>query len=443
MRTVIKNPRSGCALHGALQTVGAICGAVPIVHANAGCAMQSALGSQAGGAGRGFVSGCSVPSTNVQERHVVFGGASRLREQIKNTVKVMNGRLYVVLNSCESAMVGDDVEAMAREAREQGEAVVSSLTAGFHGDSHYGYEKLMADMVRQLPEVLPPQGKRDETLVNVLGVIPGQDIRFRGDLEEIRRILEGIGLKVHTFFGPTDGTLELAEAPDAALTVVCSKWGLACAEKLKELYGIPLLVLDALPAGPSETEQFVRRIADVLGRGEETYLPFLEKENRRFSYYYRALYETILQTQAGRYTAVVGDERTVLEVAVLLGDYLGAVVKTVIVTDIEKDDADRRRRAQERLKNRAQELFFAQDGEKIRSILQHSDAEVILGSSLDQETARRKQAAFLPISYPVYDTAIADQTYAGTTGAIRFLADYLTAVQQAHANASLKSFSNT
>ena len=37
MSNVIKNPRNGCALHGALQTVQEIKGAVPVVHANAGC----------------------------------------------------------------------------------------------------------------------------------------------------------------------------------------------------------------------------------------------------------------------------------------------------------------------------------------------------------------------------------------------------------------------
>ncbi len=37
MADIIKNPRNGCALHGALQTVQEIDGVVPVVHANAGC----------------------------------------------------------------------------------------------------------------------------------------------------------------------------------------------------------------------------------------------------------------------------------------------------------------------------------------------------------------------------------------------------------------------
>ena len=37
MSEVIKNPRNGCGLHGALQTVQEINGVVPVVHGNPGC----------------------------------------------------------------------------------------------------------------------------------------------------------------------------------------------------------------------------------------------------------------------------------------------------------------------------------------------------------------------------------------------------------------------
>ena len=43
MSDVIKNPRNGCALHGALQTIQEIEGVVPVVHANAGCGVINYL----------------------------------------------------------------------------------------------------------------------------------------------------------------------------------------------------------------------------------------------------------------------------------------------------------------------------------------------------------------------------------------------------------------
>lgn len=42
---------------------------------------------------------------------MVFGGTDRLAEQVANTLRVMDGTLYVVLTSCVTEMIGDDVGA--------------------------------------------------------------------------------------------------------------------------------------------------------------------------------------------------------------------------------------------------------------------------------------------------------------------------------------------
>ena len=148
----VYKPRNGCALHGAVSTIEEIRGVVPIVHSNQGCAVQNYLANKTSGAGANIVEGFSLPGTTVQERHVIFGGASRLREQIKNTVKVINGDLYVVLNSCESAMVGDDIDAMTKESFEQGEHILDSILAGFNGDNHVGYAQVLTDIFKKQKE---------------------------------------------------------------------------------------------------------------------------------------------------------------------------------------------------------------------------------------------------------------------------------------------------
>lgn len=158
MAEILYQPRNGCALHGALKTLEAMRGAVPIVHANAGCAVQNFLANRASGFGATEINGLTVPGTCLQERHVIFGGASRLREEIKNTVKVISGELYVVLGSCEAAMVGDDIEGMAKEAREQGFPVLAAVPAGFSGDSHAGYSILMENLVREVPKLFAEGG---------------------------------------------------------------------------------------------------------------------------------------------------------------------------------------------------------------------------------------------------------------------------------------------
>lgn len=430
MQTVIENPRNGCGLHGALQTISEIKGCIPIVHANAGCAVQNYLSNKASGFGNGYVSGYSIPATDSQERHVIFGGASRLREQIKNTVKVVQGDLYVVLNSCESAMVGDDIDAMTKEAQEQGEAVIDSLIAGFHGDSHYGYENVLVDIIKKLPTVRKNEGTREADLVNIFGIIPQKDIYFKGDLEEIKRILEGIGLRVNTFFGPENGVQQFSQAPNASLNLVFSKWGVKAAEKLEELYDIPKLTFASVPTGIKEVRVFIQEVAEKLNLDEEKVQSFLQKEEERFGYYFRGIIDSFYEDHVGKRVGIVGDESTVIRLADYLKEYLGAIVEVAVITDFFPSDEITHSDKVNQLKGLASEIFLSQDGNEINKILKNRDIELILGSSLEDKAAQKKGVVNLPISYPVYDTAIINKTYVGITGALTLTEDFITKVKE-------------
>ena len=168
MQNILKTPRNGCALQGSLQTLQEIKGVIPVIHSTSGCAYQNFLANKASGFGKSFISTEELPGTDMQERHIIFGGASRLREQIKNTIKVIDGKLYVVLNSCPSAMVGDDVDAMVRESQEQGEKVIDGLSAGFHGDVHYGYSQILTEVFQNLSKVDKSEVNKEKNLVNIL-----------------------------------------------------------------------------------------------------------------------------------------------------------------------------------------------------------------------------------------------------------------------------------
>ncbi|MDR1766724.1 MAG: hypothetical protein LBR77_11800 [Lachnospiraceae bacterium] len=136
--------RNGCKLQGALCVLNAVGGVAPILHSVPGCGVRV---SHANGA---FACQCGgsygVSCTDILEKQVIFGGTSRLREQIKNTVKIQRADLYVVLSGCPAQIVGDDSEAMAKEAREQGYPVIHLGAPGFKGDSFGAY----ADVVTAL-----------------------------------------------------------------------------------------------------------------------------------------------------------------------------------------------------------------------------------------------------------------------------------------------------
>lgn len=58
----------------------------------------------------GYAGGNTSPCTNFTEKEVVFGGVDRLRQIIRNTYKVLDTDLQVVLTGCTAGIVGDDVD---------------------------------------------------------------------------------------------------------------------------------------------------------------------------------------------------------------------------------------------------------------------------------------------------------------------------------------------
>lgn len=422
----IKNPRNGCGLHGALQTVQEITGAVPVVHANAGCGVIQGLASQGAGGGNGVFQGTTIPGTTAQERHVIFGGASRLREQIKNTVKVVEGDLYVILNSCESAMVGDDVDAMTKEIVEQGEPVVDTLVAGFNGDAHFGYERVLADILKALDGVKQVSVEKKPNLVNLFGVIPQKSPYWSGDLQNIRKLLASLGIQVNTFFGPKNGVEELVQASQAAASIVVSRWGEQPAQVILEKYGVPVVDVPGLPIGAKATEQFLQEVAKVVTIDETALAHVLEQAYEQEEYYAGKLRKDLLQEDAITEIAIVGDEAEVTSIAQYATEVLGAKVVAAVLTDVPKKDDVHRRDYKAFLGEIAEQIYLTQDQKKIGEILWQSGVNYILGSSLEAQVAKKLGIPLLEVSYPVYHKTILTKSYAGAEGGLAFAEDYVT-----------------
>ncbi len=77
--------------------------------------------------------------------------------------------------------------------------------------------------------------RTEKGLVNVLGIIPNQDVFWRGNLREIQRVLERLGLKANVLFGHDEFGLDVwRRIPSAELTIVLSPWvGITPAEKIR------------------------------------------------------------------------------------------------------------------------------------------------------------------------------------------------------------------
>ena len=220
----IEKVRYVCAI-GAMQSAAAISRVVPITHCGPGCADKQCMnlafwnGYQSTGYGGGPVS----PSTNASQREVIFGGADRLRELIESSLKVLDADLFVVLTGCIPDLVGDDVGSVVRDFQKRGVPIVFAETGGFRGNNFTGHEAVAQAIIEQ--HVGPFTGRRRKRLVNLWSLLPYHNTFWRGDLEEIKRLLEGIGLEVNVLFGPDSaGIKEWQNIPRAAFNLVLSPW---------------------------------------------------------------------------------------------------------------------------------------------------------------------------------------------------------------------------
>lgn len=420
----IEGSRNSCALHGALQVFEAIEGTVPVIHSTSGCGVQHYLGGTRLSGGNDPFGSPPVSSTNIREKHVVFGGGSRLREQLKNSVKVLQGDLYAVVTGCSIEMVGDDVPAMTKEGRDQDWPVIYANTPGFRGDVHQGYQLAVRSLIEQLPDIWKDVAPLRAGLVNIWGIIPNQDPFWRGNLRELSRLLEAIGLVPNLLLGDGQNVDSWKQVPGASLNLVLSHWGELPARLLEERYGTPSITLEGLPVGAA-TGALLTRLAEKLGLDRSLTEAVIAREESRLTHQFARLADTYYRTGFQREFALIGESTQVAGIGEFLGGSLGLLPRTLVITDNPPDSV--RESLVAGLKSIVPgydvEIVFSEDRAEIADVIRNGGAGIVLGSSLEQEAAVELGVPFLAVSFPLTGRIVLDRGYAGYHGATSLLED--------------------
>ncbi|HMA93942.1 MAG TPA: nitrogenase component 1 [Polyangiaceae bacterium] len=441
MSDYIEQPRFSCALAGASTTVSALPRAIPVLHAAPGCAGNSTWTLLGGGGlqSGGYCATLSVPSSNVQESEVVFGGMDRLREQLKNTLKVMDGELFVVITGCVPAMIGDDAAAVVREFNGPKHTVLLAETGGFKGNSYVGYDQVLQTLFR---DYLQPGLARDEKAVNLWGVPPSWDPFWRGNLASIRALLERIGLRVNSFFTHRDNLGRIRRASSASLNIVLSDvYGVEAAKLFESIHGTPYLCLP-FPIGPTATAQFLTEVGQRAGVKAAKVRGAIASEEKRYFSHLQTLADVYSDMDLQRYAVVIGDANYGASLPRFLVQDLGWLCELVVHTDPLQEE--QRKRLSERQALLSSDLrpkvLFETDTSKIQRHVtslrpkngsKYHDAlspAFVLGSSLDRSTAAAIGASHLSVSFPIANRAVLDRSYAGYDGGLRLTEDLLSAI---------------
>lgn len=430
MSTLIEKPRFSCAL-AAQQTVLAIPGGIPVIHAGLGCASKAAgfAAFQSGLQGEGYAGRTHISCTNAGEKEVVFGGEKNLEQVIDGALKVLKGDLFVALSGCTAGIIGDDTAQVAGIFARDGKPVVGVDTAGFKGNNYIGHELVVNAIVDQYVGNVTPQVEKG--LINLWAIVPYQDPFWRGDLEELKSLLVKIGLKVNTFFGyESEGVSEWKNIPNAEYNLLVSPWvGLDIVKHLEKKYKTPFIHYPTLPMGAKATSKFLRTIGKETGIDSQVVEKVIAKEEKRYYDYFISFSDFVAeQRNVLPYQLYVASDA---EYAVGITDYLvnelGFLPYGVYVNDDPSSEkAELVKKAfEENCGEYADKLSFQADGGLITSDIEKklgkSKKALICGSYWERCIAKDTNSFFLHLSLPINAEIITNSSYVGYNGGLRLI----------------------
>ena len=121
---------------GALMLTDAIEDALPLIHGPVGCAFQRKVNPF-----KPHSPFYTTPCTNMNDTDVVYGGEEKLEQGIKETYQRYHPNLIMVMTTCPSDLIGDDVEAVTKEVSSEVGCDVVYSTGDFVGRSKpVGYQ---------------------------------------------------------------------------------------------------------------------------------------------------------------------------------------------------------------------------------------------------------------------------------------------------------------
>ena len=424
MSQVTENPKGGCVLAGINSVLGAIDRVCPIYHSGPGCCMQTTAADQgqSGHKSSRFVSSVSLPSTNMLEKEVVFGGTEKLRTTVQGAIDIIDADAYFVLTGCTAGIIGDDIVSVTEEFQDKGYSVYPIETPGFVGDSNLGYETVWTTMINQVIEEDVP---KDDKLVNIFGIIPYHDPFWSGALEEIDRILSALGLKVNTFFTKHQGIETIRKCSGAALNIIINPWLFkGPAKKMEQKFGIPSIRVPGLFVGATDTTKFVRQVAEAMHLDQEIVDKVIAAEEE---YVYDYLAQSVGVVSWKRF-AVVADANNAVGITRNLANDFSFTPVLVIVSEplFRQEDKDRIVAQIEDLEYaKPPKVIFASDQYEINQALREEEEEItlLIGSGNEREVALEKDIQFILAAFPMNERLVFNRTYAGYRGSLTFTED--------------------
>jgi len=246
----------GCAFDGAKIALQPITDVAHLVHGPIACEGNSwdNRGAKSSGS-RLYRTGFT---TDINELDVVYGGEKRLFRSVKEIIDKYDPPAVFVYQTCVTALIGDDIEAVCKAATQKfGKPVIPVNAPGFVGNKNLG-NKLAGEALLDYvigtaePETTTPYD------INIIG-----EYNLAGELWQVKPLLDEMGVRILSCISGDAKYQEVAYSHRAkAAMMVCSKAMINIARKMDERYQIPFF--EGSFYGISDMSDSLRNIAKLL-----------------------------------------------------------------------------------------------------------------------------------------------------------------------------------
>lgn len=233
----------GCAFDGAQIALLPIADVAHIVHGPIACAGSSwdNRGTRSSGPDLYRIG----MTTDLTEQDVIMGrGEKRLFHSIKQAIDDHQPPAVFVYNTCVPALMGDDINAICKEAEARWSVPVVPIdAAGFYGTKNLGNRIAGEAMINHVvgtrePDPLPETPGQPSLKIHDVNLIGEYNIA--GEFWHVLPLLDELGLRVLCTLSGDARFREVQTMHRAEVNMmVCSKAMLNVARKLQERYGTP------------------------------------------------------------------------------------------------------------------------------------------------------------------------------------------------------------
>ena len=275
-----------CVFCGSRVVLYPIADALHLVHGPIGCAVYTwdIRGALSSGPELHRLSF----STDLQELDVIFGGEKKLARALDELIERHNPKAAFVYSTCIVGIIGDDLEAVCREAESRHQIpVIPVQSEGFKGNKRAGYTAACKAMGRLIG--MADTSDISPYSINILG-----DFNLAGEIWLIREYFEKMGVEVVANITGDGRIADIQRAHGAALNVVqCSGSTMDLAKMMEDDYGIPSIRVSYF--GVEDMAQALYDVAnhfgdaDMLARTQELVAEELKELLPKLEFYKEAL----------------------------------------------------------------------------------------------------------------------------------------------------------